>query len=168
MDFNKNVINTFSLLESTMSDNDYSYDIYFRMAVIEKYLEGDESIWDLYFHMQKKRASQINIIPEYMVNHKTEFIELINNIKSNGYNFDYPILVNKNNFIIDGAHRMACCLYFNVVEVPVYVDSKYLDFIPADYSKKWFENNNLNDCISLADIQKMKVSEKIRCSKIKE
>lgn len=161
-------IATFSLLNKAMQNNDYSYDIYFRMAVIEKYLQGDNSIWDLYLKMQSRRAKQIKYIPEYMIQNKDNFIKLIDSIKNNGYNKDYPLIVNKDYLIIDGAHRMACCLYFNINEVWIYLDHEYAEFVPSDYSKKWFEDNELNDCIILADIQKKRVGEKIKCIKEKK
>ena len=39
----------------------------------------------------------------------------------------------------------------------------YCDFIPADYSKKWFEENELDDCIILAETQRKKLKEKMKC-----
>ena len=156
------IVNTLEVVDRAMKDNEYSYDIYFRMAVIDEYLKGN-NIWSLYNKLQKTRCSQIKLIPSEMRNNQNGFINLINSFKLNGYNFNYPILLNKDGLIIDGAHRMACSLYFNIPNVSVYTDKENYNHIPADYSKLWFEKNDLHECISLAETQRSKVREKIKC-----
>ena len=139
-----------------MCDNDYSYDIYFRMAVIDEFLNGNDKIWDLYNRMQYIRCSSNGRIPKNMMNHQEEFKELIKNFQVNGFDFAQPILINKKGMIVDGAHRMACALYFDSPEVSVYTNSEYKDFIPNDYSKKWFEEH-LKECIPYAEKEKQMV-----------
>ena len=45
------IVRTLDLLKSTMKDNDFCFDIYFRMCVIDEYLKGNCYIWDLYDKM---------------------------------------------------------------------------------------------------------------------
>lgn len=153
-------IKTFDLFSNCMLDNDFSYDIFFRMAVIEEYIKNNDEIWELYNKMQSIRASQIRQVPRYMIDHKDEFIKLINNFRQNGYDFEKPILINKNYLIIDGAHRMACALFFDVPEVAITFDENYYDFMPKEYSKKWFLDNNLQQCIEYAEKQRKKIYER--------
>lgn len=157
------VVDTLKILNEAMKDNEYSYDIYFRMAVIEEYLKGNVGIWDLYNKVQKIRCSQIKHIPLEMQNHKYEFIHLINSIKTYGYDYNYPILLNKDGLIIDGAHRMACSLFFDIPLISVCIDKSSLEHIPSDYSMKWFEKNNLSECILFAEKQQEKVRGKLKC-----
>jgi hypothetical protein len=147
-------IKTKELLKLAMRNEDFSYDIYFRMAVIDEYLKGNEAIWELYSLMQHTRCSKNKNIPRNMIDHKEEFIELINNFKENGFDFNNPILVNKDGLIIDGAHRMACALYFKAPEVSITTKEECLEFKPNDYKKTWFEQNNLSECIPYAEKQK--------------
>ncbi len=155
---------TLNVLKKAMKNNDYSYDIYFRMAIIDEYLNGNLDIWKLYNKLQITRCKQISIIPREMMNHKNEFIKLICSIKKDGFDFLNPILINKDGLIIDGAHRMACAVYFNIPLVSTYTTEETFNIVPNDYSKSWFEKNDLNDCILLAEKQKNKVKELLLCT----
>lgn len=154
---------TLNVLKKAMKDNDYSYDIYFRMAIINEYLNGNLDVWKLYDKLQITRCKQIPIIPREMMNHRNEFVKLIFSIKKDGFDFLKPILINKDGLIIDGAHRMACAVYFNIPLISTYTTEETFNIVPNDYSRSWFENNDLNDCISLAEKQKKKVKELIAC-----
>ena len=154
-------INTVNLYKKMMQKNEYSYDIYFRMAVIDEYLKENEDIWNIYYKMQLTRTEKIKKVPKYMINHKQEFIILINDIKNNGYNYDKPILINKKYMVIDGAHRLACALYFNIKNVSIITNDEFYNFIPTEYTKDWFLNNDLNECITYAEKQKEKILRRV-------
>lgn len=151
------IIETKKLLKKCMSIDDYSYDIYFRMAVIEEYLKGNDQVWQYYNKMQYKRVSMIPHIPRNMLDHRKEFIELISSFQQNGFDMNCPILVNKDYLIIDGAHRMACALFFNIPNVSITTNKKYYNFVPREYTKKWFVDNSLMECIEYAEKQKAKI-----------
>lgn len=89
-----------------------------------------------------------------------EFEKLIDDIRKNGFNEkSQPIFVDEKYHILDGAHRVAICLYFNI-EVPVVVlpvkgeynlhdqqyfensmfDQEYLDLIIQYYLKLTAQN----------------------------
>lgn len=155
---------TLNVLKKAMKNNDYSYDIYFRMAIIDEYLNGNLDVWKLYDKLQITRCKQISIIPREMMNHKNEFIKLICSIKKDGFDFLNPILINKEGLIIDGAHRMVCTVYFNIPLISTYTTEETFNIVPNDYSKYWFEKNDLNDCILLAEKQKNKVKELLLCT----
>lgn len=148
------IVSTQEAFKKAMNNCDFSYDIFFRMAVIDEYLKGNDSIWDLYSRMQHIRCSRNDLIPRNMIDHKQEFIELIQIFKTYGFDFKQPILINRNGLIIDGAHRMACALYFQSPSISLYMDKSFTDFTPDDYSKKWFEENDLSECIPYAEKQK--------------
>lgn len=154
-------VDSMYLLEHAMKNIDFSYDIYFRMAVIREYLNNNDKIWDLYSKMQFTRVNQISHIPRNMSDHKDEFITLINNFKNEGYNLDYPILVDRDLYIIDGAHRMACSLFFEISNIPIYTDSKFIDFIPNEYTKEWFLKNGLLECIGYAEREKEYIKKRL-------
>jgi len=156
------IVDTNALLFEMMKDNDFSYDVYFRMAVIDSYLNSTNELWDLYYQMQLTRANLISRVPTYMINHKNEFIKLIKSIKQNGYDVNNPILVDRDLYVIDGAHRMACALKFQISEVSVYTNQEFIDFIPNEYTKQWFQNNGLEECIPYAETQKKILEKRIK------
>ena len=49
---------------------------------------------------------------------------------------------------------MACAVYFNIPLISTYTTEETFNIVPNDYSKSWFEKNDLNDCILLAEKQK--------------
>ncbi len=150
-------IRTLELLKKTMLDNDFSYDIYFRVAVIYEYISGNENIWELYNKMQLTRANQISVIPREMIQHKNSFIDLINSFKNCGFDPSHPILTNDKLMVIDGAHRLACSLYFKLNYVIIQTNQKFKNYIPNEYTKEWFEKNNLKECIPYAETIKRKI-----------
>lgn len=71
-----------------------------------------------------------------------QFNTLIIDIKGNGYRDEYlPVPVDNRHRILDGSHRVACCLYYNkkvkIIELPVNLRTSY------DYS--FLTKNNLSE-----------------------
>ena len=66
---------------------------------------------------------------------------LINNFKLNGYNFNKPIALDKNLKLIDGSHRLACALYFNIAYVPVKIIKTS---IISPFDINWFKTHNFS------------------------
>ena len=58
---------TLNVLKKAMKNNDYSYDIYFRMAIIDEYLNGNLDVWKLYDKLQITRCKQISIIKQVLI-----------------------------------------------------------------------------------------------------
>jgi len=58
----------------------------------------------------KEQIDKTNI--ETFINN---FDKLIESIKFNGFNKKYPIPMGNNNIIINGAHRLIVCYYFNII-----------------------------------------------------
>ncbi len=65
-----------------------------------------------------------------------EFDKLINSVKTKGYLGEPIPISNINTGIIDGAHRLACCLYFNI-DIPV----KYVNKKALSWNIDWFIDN---------------------------
>ena len=151
------VVKTKELLKITMKDNDFCFDIYFRMAVIDEYLKGNDNIWHLYNSMQCARVNEIGNIISHMMQHKNEFINLIESIKNKGYDMNFPIFINDEGVITDGAHRMAAALYFGIENISILLKKEYKNVRTREYSEKWFRDNDLYECIVLGNIQKNKV-----------
>ncbi|MEE2700034.1 MAG: hypothetical protein VYD71_01550 [Bacteroidota bacterium] len=111
------------------------FDLIVRYMAIEAIFNNNDLGIDLYNKMQKKRGGSIYKYPF------RAFKKLVGNIQDNGFSLAYPILVNKDFHIVDGAHRLACALFFKEKYIPVKVN-KRLDYSP--YGINWFEKNDFS------------------------
>ncbi len=55
---------------------------------------------------------------------------------------DQPILVNQDLHIVDGAHRLACALYFKEPFISVKINK---GFLPSPFSLEWFRINGFTE-----------------------
>jgi len=78
---------------------------------------------------------------------KERFIELIKSFEENGFDKTKPLRITKNGSLYnDGAHRLSCIIYFNIINIPVYVLNvkiKYCDWFGTEWLK---QNFNKTDC----------------------
>jgi hypothetical protein len=130
------MIPTASLLAKQVVNNSFNrYDLIVRFLAIDSILNAKNEGSYLYEKMQEKRGGSAYKNPLKV------FRELIASFKGKGADSSYPVLVNKDLHIVDGAHRLACALYFNAPFIAVKINKK-LDFSP--YGIDWFENNNFS------------------------
>lgn len=134
----KVLVPTLWLLNNCMRDDYYNAHIIMKYKTVENYFNGDSrQWWDIYNDMQFKRVSQKSIIDRSMADHEEAFRELIQNMKENGYDENYPIIVNKYLRSVDGSHRLAVALYLKIPYVPIKCVKEVYDIDP-EYSLKWF------------------------------
>ena len=85
--------------------------------------------------MQKERTGKN--IKDYI----TTFKNLINSIKNNGFNNNYPIEYYGEYLLLNGSHRLA----FSYLKIYKFIPIKKCSYIPhASYSIEWFKKNNFN------------------------
>lgn len=111
------------------------YDLVVRFMAISSLLNSNNIGISLYQKMQENRGCSAYNDPW------KSFKDLIINIKENGFDISQPILVNKDMHIVDGAHRLACALYFNEPFIPVKINKK---LSPSLYGISWFKSNDFN------------------------
>ena len=111
------------------------FDIIVRYLAIHSYINKDDTGVNLYQRMQDKRGATEFSRP------MKEFQKLIRSFNKYGYDNTFPILVNDDLHIVDGAHRLACALYFNIPFISIKVNSK-LDY--SVYSINWFKENSFS------------------------
>ena len=102
---------------------------------IDSFLNDKKEGINLYDKMQKNRGGSAYKNPWKV------FQKLITSFNNNGLDSHYPLLVNKDMHIVDGAHRLACALYFNEPFIAIKINKK-LDF--SSYGINWFKNNNFS------------------------
>ena len=116
---------------------------------IEDYYGKNDSGFNNYHIVQKKRLSEMTKEIKELSYSEEEFISLIQSFEKNGFDDNYPILLNKNFELVDGGHRLACCLYFGIDKIKVSTNEKVFNLAMRDYSFKWFQDNNLSWLISI-------------------
>ena len=121
----QHVVNTFS-----------RDDIVIRYLAISDFIQHKEEGIDLYNKMQRIRNAS-----KYK-NPWRAFSELILSIKEDGYDLHNPILVNEDLHIINGAHRLACALYFGEPLISIKI---HKGLLPAKFGMNWFEENGFLD-----------------------
>jgi GR25 family glycosyltransferase involved in LPS biosynthesis len=116
-----------------------SYD---RFDIIPKYIFAKYFInqykteWhiDLYKHHLKNWVGFYNYKPYKLGfdDFYNSFVNLISNIKSNGYSDDYPIKVNELNMPSNGAHRMGTCLALDIPITALAIKDRTHEIYSAD------------------------------------
>lgn len=127
------------------------YDVFVKYSYVKAYCEKKDISFkrNLYVKMQNSRISQCNI---------DDFNGLIDSMSVKGFLRQYPIPITSDLQILNGAHRLACCLYFNLAPyVEIY------DYRGHDYSREWFLNNGFNNHeLACIDFAKAEFEEKNR------
>lgn len=113
------------------------YDIIVRLLAVENYFGINECGFNFYKRMQAARIGNANV--EEAV---TRFRSLIKSYDENGYNEESEIELDKNLHLIDGSHRMAMAMYYNLPRINAIVRAR------ADcvfYGIEWFAVNGFNE-----------------------
>ena len=140
------LIDTKWLLKKAMKQNMNASDIMIRLLAIDNFYEKNDYGFELYNKMQKTRVSKIKEIPHRMKEYEEDFKVLIKSFEERGYDSSYPVDLNQNFEVFDGAHRLALAIYFNIEKIPVRFSEKYIDK-EYDYSVQWFNENGLEDLV---------------------
>ena len=107
-------------------------DIAVKYLAVENYYGKNDFGWTLYKEMQKKRLNLDDMEAEIVLN---KFKELIKSFEENGFLENSYIFCDEKLRIMDGAHRVALCLYFNIPFVQVRIVPKEFD---CNFGKEWF------------------------------
>ena len=130
------MIPTASLLAKQIVDHTFNrYDIIVRYMAIDSFFNTENEGVNLYEKMQNNRQGSAYKNPWKV------FQELIISFNDKGADSNYPLLVNKDLQIVDGAHRLACALYFNEPFIAIKINKK-LNFSPYDVN--WFKSNDFS------------------------
>ena len=144
------VVPTNLLLSKQIRLNKFNrYDLIVRYMAIESVFSENDIGYLLYDRMQIKRGNTPHSDPMKV------FRNLIYNIKFKGFDLHSPIIVDKHLNLVDGAHRLACALFFNIKNVPIRVHKGYFDIF---YGAEWFQDNGFNKTdIKLLDQKKNEI-----------
>lgn len=103
-----------------------------RYHAIDDYLNGETGCIDLYKKMQVARVRKDGWV---------DFKKLIDSIRLDGFHQDYPIEVDTSGTLINGSHRLACSLYFDLPLIPINCVKRVFN---RDYRIEWFQENGFS------------------------
>ena len=115
--------------------NQQRIDIFIRILFIEWYYKKNDYGDRLY-----KQMREISNLNHKMW--KERFIKLIQSFEENGFDKTKPLQITNNYRLCnDGAHRLACIIYFNITNVPVQINyTRKINFCDW-YGEKWLKEN---------------------------
>lgn len=130
-----NSISVGEILRNNIS-NKNRLDIIVRLLYVEcKYNENSYGV-ELYQKMQRIRWP----IRFAKGMYEPKFNTLIDSFSKSGFIKDNPIILNANKKLVNGSHRLACCIYFNCDEITYIVEDKN-----PKYEFTWFKKNFSDD-----------------------
>ena len=121
------------------------YDMIVRLLAVECYFGKNDYGLDFYKRMQIGRTGK-----EWAEKAVSIFENLIRSFDKNGYDESSEILLDKNLHLIDGSHRMALAMYYNIPTIRAKVINVQQDVF---YSIEWFGVNgfSVEECRILKD-----------------
>ena len=109
------------------------YDMIVRLLAVECYFGKNDYGFDFYRRMQAARINKEWVEPAV-----ERFKSLIQSYDKNGYDEKSRILLDKNLHLVDGSHRMAMAMYYNIPRINASVYPKAFDIF---YGIEWFKVN---------------------------
>lgn len=137
----------FWILNYSMGENMNISDVIIRYLAIENYYGKNNNGFELYNEMQKTRVKTNKKVPKYRDDNGIRFKKLIESFDKKGYDYKYPIQLNSQFALFDGAHRLALALYHNMSSVPVYID--FTEKETPNYSLEWFKDNEMSNYVDI-------------------
>lgn len=89
-----------------------NYSIAVRYLAIEQYYEKNDYGYDIY-----RKALRLHCGKRTAEKRLSSFLSLIQNWEKYGYKSEFVILINENNELLDGMHRVALAIYYQLDEV---------------------------------------------------
>lgn len=124
----------------SITELDYQrLDVVVKYLAIENYYNKNDYGFALHQKLQSLRQRQSENMPEGYEKLSSEaFKDLIRSVEKEGFWESAEITCDSRLFLLDGAHRLAVCLYFNVPNVRVKVVDQEINVLPftLDYLRK--------------------------------
>ncbi len=120
-------------------------DIFVRLLAIEHYYEKND------FGIKMYDTMQPYCMGKRFEHRKNGFKALIESFEENGYvcNKENALVLNQHMRIAAGAHRLACCMYFGIQEIPYVVDLKSRK--DTKRTVEWLKSKDLIDAVHIAE-----------------
>ncbi len=113
------------------------YDTLVRLLAIEAYYGKNDYGFELYAKMANAR-----IYEGYADIAIRRFKELIHSFEEHGYDEQSEIIVDRNLKLVDGSHRLALAIYYNISKVRIRILNRFEDIhYGLDFFQKYFDES---------------------------
>lgn len=120
----------------------YRYDVYIKYFYVKSYMESNNYNLAKKIYLSHIKAFNNFIEPDGTKKNQKDFInsfnKLINSIRKKGFS-ETIIPISKTGIPIDGAHRLAICLYFNIK-----VSFIVFDLLDGKYDRNFFYERGMS------------------------
>lgn len=130
------------------------HDVIVRFIAVEHYMLMG-IVDPLYKKLQERRMATMAKGRKVSYNPK-RLTRLVDAFKRDGFRANTPIILGLNEQIIEGAHRLACCIYFNINPVPI---EKWSDKNGSQEHRSWFIQNFTEEELKIIDKKKEELYE---------
>jgi hypothetical protein len=135
---------TTELINSQYIDGKFNrVDLVVRYMYIKEYVEknNDYDATNIYLFMLYKRHLGAERNKRTSERYVSDFNVLIESFKLNGFNEEFPILVNESNLLWNGSHRLAISFCLGIENVSI---KKMTPPWEVTWGFDWFEKNNFS------------------------
>ena len=141
-------------------DGFYRYDLMVRYLFIKRFYslnKPDNFTHDLYGKFYKQRKVK---------ERSKKFIRIINSFEEKGFSEEYKpyMIMNEKYKMCGGNHRTACCLWFDIRKIPVYVSDDFYSVCKVkkrQWNKKWLISHDLKNYIPKLEKVRIKIFKKL-------
>lgn len=143
-----NINELFMQHNSAVSEVDFQrIDVVVKYFAIENYFGKNDYGFSMYQKLQQVRqATALANVPEgidYGEISKISFLELIKSVEKNGFMQEEMISCDDRLYLLDGAHRLALCLYFKIPRIKIRMLKKSVNIIP--YTLDYMRENHFTE-----------------------
>ncbi|WP_232710876.1 tetratricopeptide repeat protein [Halomonas sp. 141] len=124
------------------------FDIYFKILYIESFFKKHvnssidlEALYLRHIYLRTKGVEPFSNVKTNLQKYILEFKSLIRSFQANGFDFCFPIPLAKNDELLNGAHRLAVSLYFDIKNISfVYLSRD----VGINWDFNWFVDKGFN------------------------
>jgi len=153
-------IHTISVKE--ILENSFENEVFLRYDLVIKYMFIDTFMKKKKLKKKFERFKLYHLLyldksPESAVKHHRRFIPIIKSFAEKGYDMMYPLHMSRQYHLQGGSHRLSCCLWFDIYEVPiVFIEGGWTDR-KRRYTKKWMKKHKFRNHIKKIDAVKNQI-----------
>ena len=138
----------------------YRYDLMVRYLFIKEF-----------YHKNKPTKFRCKLYSKFYKQRKIDersnkFINIINSFEKNGFSEEFKpyLIMNENYKMCGGNHRIACCLWFGINTIPVYIPDNFYDVCKRkkrQWDKQWLISHGLKKYLDILEDTKEIIFKKI-------
>ena len=136
-----NIISTRDMIRCCLFDRAgqcIRLDVIIRLIGAECWREGGR-VHFVYDKLMYERCFSLPAVPTLPTNHPQRFTDLLQSMKGKGYLKEFPVELDQNGKLYEGAHRIAAVLMFGIKELSFSITSEPASFVGIEnHQPTWY------------------------------